>query len=759
MNVPRELDKILIKNLVLKNVTGVDSWQRLKSQPVVISVWLHTDITTAGNTDHVTNSIHYGHVTKGITKLAEKSSFKSLEALAHAILRLCCVHFGAEKTTVKIEQPKALLHAAASGVQFSRTRQDFQGDDQIIETLGSVSQLGYEDLVFVKDLKLHTIIGVNPWEREEKQVVVINLAIYPSDLLFPSSKNSNITEQQKKSHHLRTIVRTLTRHIEASGYKTVEAFAVAVARLALEKCHVNKIRVQLEKPSAILFADASGIEVTRDRLWLNSILEEEKKSGHIYAHHYIDDMSTIGKDIPTDYTHTAFIAIGSNMGDRVQNIYQALDLLEKECSSIVVDTSYLYETPPMYHTEQPVFLNAVCKINTCLDPHQLLKKLKEIENDHLGRQISFRNAPRPIDLDILFYNDLVMESDDLTIPHIAIQEREFVLWPLCDVAKDMEHPKLYKTCGQLLSQLLKVTAESEQGSLVINKVIPIQKEKLWNWKEQTFIMGILNTTPDSFSDGGSYIDVDKAVEAANRMKEEGASIIDIGGMSTRPGADDTFPEDEEIRRVVPVIKRLREKGFDLPISIDTFRAKVAEAAIEAGADMINDISGGTRDPKMLELMAKTKVPVCLMHMRGDAKTMMSKENTTYEGEDVIDAISQQLYVLVQRAIASGVCRWNIIIDPGIGFAKTADQDFTILRRLGDMVADDALLEGFPILMGPSRKKFIGRVTGVDVADQRSFGTAGAVAASVAGGANILRVHDVRPMWEVTRVCDSVWKRI
>ncbi|ORZ18848.1 Dihydropteroate synthase-like protein [Absidia repens] len=759
MEETRELDKILIKNLVLKNVTGVDSWQRLKSQPVVITVWLYTDITAAGDTDHVTNSIHYGHVTKGITKLAETNTFKSLEALAHAVVKLCCVHFGAERTVITVEQPKALLHASASGVQLSRSRHDFK-DDGVVETLGDVSKLGYEDSVFVRDLRLHTIIGVNPWEREEKQVVVINLTIYPSDLLYPSSSSASQQEENdpKKSHHLRTIVRTLTRHIEASGYKTVEAFAVAVARLALEKCHVNKIRVRVEKPSAILFADASGLEVTRDIKWLRNVLQEEKLAGHHFAHGATLEGQVVGKNIPADYTHTGLIALGSNVGDRVANIYQALDLLEQECSSVVVDTSFLYETPPMYYTEQPAFLNGVCKIVTCLEPVELLAKLKHVEHA-MGRTASFRNAPRPIDLDILFYDDLVMETPELTIPHASIQEREFVLWPLCDIAKGMEHPRLYKTCGQLLSQLLKVTAESEQGSLKINKVIPIQKDKqLWTWNSQTYIMGILNTTPDSFSDGGSYVDVDKAVQAAMQMKEDGASILDIGGMSTRPGADDDFPEEEEIRRVVPVIRRLREQGFDLPISVDTFRAGVAEAAVEAGASMINDISGGSRDPKMLEVMAKYKVPVCLMHMRGDAKTMMSKENTTYDNDDVVDAITQQLHALIRRALAAGVYRWNIVMDPGVGFAKTAEQDFDILRHLGDMVAEDALLEGFPTLMGPSRKKFIGTVTGVEDAGKRSYGTAGAVAASVAGGANILRVHDVRPMWEVARVCDSVWKR-
>ncbi|KAI9311042.1 Dihydropteroate synthase-like protein [Dichotomocladium elegans] len=744
----RNLDKILIKNLVVKNVTGVDSWQRLKSQPVVISVWLYTDITAAGNSDIVTNSIHYGHVTKAITKLAETSSFKSIEALGHAILKVCCVDFGAVRTTVRLEQPKALLHAAAAGVQLSRTRKDFDGvNDGTVETLGDKSGLGVEDMVFVKDLRLSTIIGVNPWEREEKQVVLINLTVYPSKLLFPGSDNS-------KSHHMRTMVRMLTRHIESSGYKTVEAFAVAVARIAIEKCHVNKIRVRLEKPSAILFADASGIEVTRDRHWLNSVLEEEKRTQRHLAHY--DNVVT--KTVPSNYNETAFIAFGGNMGDRVANIYKALDMLETECEAVVVDTSFLYETPPMYYTEQPPFLNGVCRIATALGPHELLKKLKSIE-EALGRKASFRNAPRPVDLDILFYNDLVLDLETLTIPHPSIQEREFVLWPLCDIAQDMEHPKFYKTCGQLLSQLLKVSAEKEEGCAKIDKVIPVMSETLWRWKEKTYIMGILNTTPDSFSDGGSYGSIDRAVEAAERMKSEGADIIDIGGMSTRPGADDQFPVEQEIERVVPVIQRLRERGFDLPISVDTFRADVAEAAIAAGANMINDISGGSRDPRMLEVMAKTKAPVCLMHMRGDAKTMMRKENTTYENDDAVEDVTRQLHHLVEQAIAAGVPRWNIIIDPGIGFAKTTKQDIDILRRLEEMVnSPESNLAGFPSLMGPSRKKFIGNLTGVSEANKRTYGTAAAVAASIAGGANVVRVHDVRAMWEVAQVCDSVWKQ-
>lgn len=754
MEEKKQYDKILVKNLVLKNVAGVEAWQRLKSQPVVISVEIYTDITAAGNTDHVTNTIHYGHVTKAITKLGETCTFKSLEGLAHAVVKLCCVQFGAAKTKVTVEQPKALLHAAASGVRLTRAIEDYQNcDKDIVETTGEVSGLGVADEIFVRDLRLHTIVGVNPWEREEKQVVVINLVVYPSFLPYGKFADS----EQNKSHNLRTIVRTLTRHIEASGYKTIEAFGVTVARLALEKCHVNKISVRVEKPSAILFADCSGIEVTRDRVWLQQVIDAEEKAGEKFIH-YTGKLN-FSKEVPADYTQTAYIAFGSNVGNRVDNINQALTLLESECSSVVLDTSFLYETPPMYYTEQPAFLNGVCKIATCLEPHDLLSKLKETENA-LGRLPSFRNGPRPIDLDILFYNDLVLnDGETLIIPHKSIQEREFVLWPLCDIARDMEHPRLFKTNGQLLSQLLKVTAESEQGPLKIDKVAPIQKGKLWRWNDKTYVMGILNTTPDSFSDGGKHNEAKAAVAAAWRMKQEGADIIDIGGMSTRPGADDSFPEEEEIRRVVPVIAQLREEGFDLPISIDTFRASVAEAAVKAGANLINDISGGARDPKMLKTMAECNVPVCLMHMRGDAQTMMSKENTKYENDDVVDDVSHVLHLLVQRAIAAGVHRWNIIVDPGVGFAKTADQDFELLRHLKDMSqGQDSLLRGLPSLVGISRKKFIGSITGVDEAEKRTFGTAGAVAACVAGGANIMRVHDVRPMWEVIQVCDTVWRK-
>jgi dihydroneopterin aldolase / 2-amino-4-hydroxy-6-hydroxymethyldihydropteridine diphosphokinase / dihydropteroate synthase len=357
----RKTDKILIKNLVVRNTVGVDSWERCKTQPVVINVCLYTDITPAGDSDHVTKSIHYGHVTKAVTKVAEETTFRSFEELAHAIVKVGIIKFGAVKATVKVEQPRALLHAASAGVEVTRTSADLAdlaatlekqeksgGASVSLETVGDVSGFGYDDVVFVKDLKLSTIIGVNPWEREEKQVVVINLKIYPLT-----------RSEEQKSYHLRTIVRSVSRHIEASGYKTVEAFVAAIARICLEKCHVSKITVKVEKPSALVFAESAGVEITRDQQWLKEIQDEERKGGKTYAHFM--EQSRFA-DVPANYNHSAFIAVGSNVGNPIANIESALALLESRCSSTVVDTSFLYETPPMYYTEQAPFLNGAIKV-------------------------------------------------------------------------------------------------------------------------------------------------------------------------------------------------------------------------------------------------------------------------------------------------------------------------------------------------------------------------------------------------------------
>jgi dihydropteroate synthase len=245
-----------------------------------------------------------------------------------------------------------------------------------------------------------------------------------------------------------------------------------------------------------------------------------------------------------------------------------------------------------------------------------------------------------------------------------------------------------------------------------------------------FVMGIVNATPDSFSDGGRYLALADAVAAAERMADEGADLVDLGGESTRPGAPEV-PVEEEIRRVVPAVERLRARGFRLPISVDTSKGAVAAAALAAGADLINDVRAGD-DPDLLRAVAAAGAPLVLMHSRGPSADMQSR--TAY-GDVVADVVAA-LRVAIARAEAAGVDPGALVVDPGIGFAKTAEQNLALLGRLGELRA-----LGRPLLVGASRKSFIGTVTGAPV-DARLPGTLAAVTACVLAGVEIVRVHDV-----------------
>jgi dihydropteroate synthase len=257
-------------------------------------------------------------------------------------------------------------------------------------------------------------------------------------------------------------------------------------------------------------------------------------------------------------------------------------------------------------------------------------------------------------------------------------------------------------------------------------------------------MGILNVTPDSFSDGGLHFKKSGAVDRGLRMAEEGADIIDIGGESTRPGSE-PVPLEEELRRVVPVIESLSAK-VTIPISIDTYKAEVARRALAAGASMVNDISGLRFDPEMPEVVSEFKVPVVAMHIRGNPKSM--QESPVYDA--LIPEIMDYLRESISIARSAGVPEEMVIVDPGIGFGKTFDHNLEILHNLDRLAS-----LGRPLLIGPSRKAFIGRILDKAPAQARIFGTAAAVAISIMKGANIVRVHDVKQMAEVAKVTDAI----
>ncbi|MEN6519628.1 MAG: dihydropteroate synthase [Armatimonadota bacterium] len=266
--------------------------------------------------------------------------------------------------------------------------------------------------------------------------------------------------------------------------------------------------------------------------------------------------------------------------------------------------------------------------------------------------------------------------------------------------------------------------------------------------DRTLVMGILNVTPDSFSDGGMFFDHVAAVDHALSMIEDGADIIDIGGESTRPGSEPVSVEDE-ISRIVPVVREL-SKQIEKPISIDTYRAAAAAAALDAGASIINDISGMVFDPDMKSVVARYKCPVIVMHTKGTPKEM--QRSPAYE--DLMGEVTEYLRQCIFDAVEAGIDERVIIVDPGIGFGKTVDHNLEIIRRLAEFKS-----LGRPILMGTSRKSTIGQVLGGLPPDERLEGTAATVALSIANGANIVRVHDVKQMSRVAKMTDAVLRGV
>ncbi|KAI5795485.1 Dihydropteroate synthase-like protein [Peziza echinospora] len=710
-------DLIYIRSLNLKTTTGFDSWSRTKPQPITLSLYLKTSVALAGSTDHLPYSIHYGHVCNAVSELVESRKFRSLEHLAEEVSKLALGdELHGEWVQVIIEVPRTLLRADAAGISIVRRK------DQKKEQ---------EDRVFVKCLRLVTIIGVNPWERKEGQTVVLNLTLH--------KPNGRIGDEElgfDPHYDFRRVVKVVADHVEKSTYKTVEALVTAVARVACTTCGIEKVTVAVEKPSALTFADCAGLEVTRHRAFFE---QSETTSPELAA----------GGE--GNVLHRAFVAVGSNVGDRFQMIKEALKELDRR-GHRVAKTSSLYESKPMYVLDQPNFLNGVCEVETKLEPLEFLKELKDIE-DSLGRVKIIDKGPRSIDLDIILFDQVVMDTEILTIPHKLMLEREFVLRPLCDIAPKLAHP-LTSTSFRAHLQSLPPSTTAHYPPLRTYALLSPSMPAIdpLDSARKTLLMAVLNLTPDSFSDGGQHsLDPESLIATVKLFIANGADIIDIGGQSTRPGATDIGTE-EELKRVIPAVKTLRQAGITIPISIDTYRARVAEEAIAAGADIINDISAGAFDHDILSVAASTGAPIVLTHTRGTPKTM----NSLASYKDVIQDVGEELEARLDEALAQGVRRWQIVLDPGLGFAKGMEDNIEVIRRLEELRSREKL-RGLPWLLGPSRKRFVGTITGETDPMKRGWGTAGAVAGCIAGGADIVRVHDVQEMSKVIAMADSIWR--
>jgi dihydropteroate synthase len=316
-----------------------------------------------------------------------------------------------------------------------------------------------------------------------------------------------------------------------------------------------------------------------------------------------------------------------------------------------------------------------------------------------------------------------------------------LLLPLIPENPGRTDPLFRTLAGDLMCDPFEIHEESPSSGPDVWRV----GERTIRFSHRPHIMGILNVTPDSFSDGSLFLDPGRAVEHALEMEEEGADSIDIGGESTRPSA---FPvdEDQELRRVIPVIERLAGR-LRVPISIDTYKSAVARAALRAGAEIVNDISGCTFDPRMLEVVSSSSAGLILMHTRGRPAEMQS--NTVYSA--LVPEIIQFLRERLSAAEASGIASRRIVVDPGIGFGKSLEGNLEILRKV-----DQFSVLARPILIGTSRKGFIGTILGREAGD-RAFGTAATIALAVAKGASLFRVHDVRQMRDAALMAHAVMR--
>eukprot|EP01132_Coremiostelium_polycephalum_P010774 gene10774-13192_t len=619
------------------------------------------------------------------------------------------------------------------------------------------------DKILLRDLHIQAVIGVNNNERNIKQNLIFNITVYRD--LSTCGTSDSVHDTISYS----TLSKSVVAYVESSHHYTLEALATGVARTCCLGFGIDRVKVKVEKPGALKLAKSPGVVIERT-------LEYFKKNPNV--------------EIPTTLTspppqqnnnNNVYLALGSNIGDKFENILKAYEELSK--LGQVVQTSFMYESLPQYYTDQDTFINCVCQIRTNLSPHQLLKSVKIIEEE-LGRTKTFRNGPRIIDIDILYYNNLHMKTDDLQIPHPLLWERDFVLVPLCDIAPLNIHPTLHITNQQMKINL-------KDGGRNLKKILKIGN-MVWHLNQKTYIMGVLNVTPDSFSDGGQYNSIEKAMTHVEKLIADGSNIIDIGGQSTYPGAIQLGPE-EELKRVLPIINAIRAKFPDFPLSIDTYHSSVAREALKAGCNVINDVSGGFKDPEIFTVARQFRVPIIINHGQPTPQFLqqqlmlsnssgssgsISNNNTGGKGNsllpiyfnreidnynpDIIKIVKDFFNERVERAVQSGLYLWQIILDPGLGFSKTYEQSIEILRRGKELRS-----HGHTILIGPSRKGFIGatlaKLDGTSIvpdakSDRRLWGTAACCCAASGWGVDIIRIHDVQEIRDSILISDSIYKK-
>lgn len=698
----RKGDFIFIKDLIAKTNAGLDGWQRSIIQPLKIGIGINVGnrLRRMALTDDIRRTLNYDSLSRLIVQKLERSAYGSIDEAAQSVSKAIQPFLNkGELAKISIDQAKALLLAKSREIRVTTAN-----TDEAVETL--------------KELRLPVIIGINELERICKQEIQIDI---------------QVVRNLDKEIFTHSFVSEIAGYVLKSEFFTIESFVNALAKFVLQICEkqqliIHEVKVYARKPSALNLAESAGVQVTRKPSDF-AVLPTETLAN-------------------TQGGHVVYLAFGTNQGNRLENVKQSIDELSQR-NIHVARCSALYQSEPMYYTDQPRFLNGVFECRTGLEPHALLKELKHIEYNVFKRVKQFDNGPRPMDLDILLYDNEIVQTDLLTIPHRDMLNRSFVLRPLNDLLS------VYSDA--------RYTESSEGGETTVvplfhenSPEVPkyLEFDPCYPNKRKTSLMAIMNATPDSFSDGGSLNQSDIGSSALAHI-QNGANIIDVGGYSTRPGASEVTVE-EETTRVCFAIKQIRRQCPQSVISVDTFRGSVAREALECGANIINDVFSGTLDSSILKVAAETGAPIILSHARGTPETM--KMLTDYP-EGVVRGVAAELRSRIDEALSFGCKPWQLILDPGLGFAKTPEQDLELIRNFKALKRSSLLndkLPVFPWLVGPSRKSFIGHVTGEKEPKQRLAGTLAAITALIQQGADIVRVHDTREVQQALTLADKIY---
>lgn len=746
-------------SVLLRKFQYLGNLKQLGSVNLELNVDLLTDFDKACKTDDLNYSINYAVLSR---------NFKDLEARGECHSNLISLASSMFKDvifkTTSCDHGVVCLKYKEKSYDFSVELERFK-NEQDISAVNIVN-----DKIKIHNLSLDVIIGIFTFERFQKQPIELNIDI---DIdLTQNFIDSKIGE-------------SIVDYVSNTNFKTVEALVMNVNKLVYQLAPQAKdVKVQVLKTNIIEFTNV-GVQCKRNFEEVKNVKLIEFDKNYITIDKF--QLPNLNEEtiIQNDGIHTVYLAFGSNLGHQLNNINQAIKELNEHESIKILQTSSLYKSKPMYYLDQEDFINGCLKIETTLTPHELLKVLKSIEYESLKRIKHFDNGPRSIDLDILLYDSIILNTPDLNIPHIRMIERNFVLYPLCDIIPpNFIHPVTAEPIHDHLNQLNPLSKDIQE-SIDLITIVPFDcvedfkymEFDLINNKSKTRLMSILNITPDSFSDGDeANLDLNIIMARVKEMKENNVDIIDIGGCSTRPGSIQPSLETE-LNRVLPVVKAIKEKyGDEITISVDTYRSQVALESIKLGADIINDISGGTFDDEMYGVIAQTGVPYIVNHTRGDISTMndLTDYNHSEDGpikifgknEVIVNEIGKEMTPLLEKMYSKGVKRWQLILDPGLGFAKKLKENLNIIRNLPSFKGYSQERNGvytsfkyIPVLLGPSRKKFIGTITNKGSAIERLNGTSASITASIGFGSDIVRVHDFKEMKDVCLMGDAIYKSI